>query len=367
MSKIRGVNLGEWLVLEKWMDTSIFDGTDSRDEDNLCRVLSEEEKEIRFKHHRDTFITESDIEYIKNRGLTSIRLPVPHFLFGDDSRFCTPYVKCIDYVDKLFSWAEKYNLSVLIDLHTAPESQNGYDNGGICAVSRWAQKKENIARTLDVLSMIAERYKSKDNFLGVELLNEPASEEVWERNRRVYKPHDIEKSKSSSSVPLSILFDFYQDGYDRLRKIMGEDKYIVFHDGFRLMQVKTFIKESSFRNVILDTHPYLEMEGVSETTSTFNHLHRILCTWQENINECQKYVPLMIGEWSVPHNILPSLSPEQRYESYRLMTSAQLMTFETAFAYYFWSYRVKCYDKLGWDFTECIEREFLPSNLSSRA
>lgn len=367
MSKIRGVNLGEWLVLEKWMDTSIFENTDSRDEDNLCRVLDKDEKERRFKNHRDTFITENDIAYIRNCGLSSIRLPIPHFLFGDNPGFCYPYVKCIDYVDKLFSWAEKYNLSVLLDLHTAPESQNGYDNGGICAVSKWAQKKENIERTIEVLSLLAERYRNRENFLGLEVLNEPASEEVWERNKRFYTPHDREKSLSSSSVPLPTLFDFYQNSYDRLRKIMGDDKYIVFHDGFRLMQVKTFIKEGNFKNVLLDTHPYLEMEGVSETTSTFNHLHRILFEWQNNINECQKYVPMIIGEWSLPHNILPSFTPEERYESYRLMASAQLMTFESAFAYYFWSYKVKCRDKLGWDFRECVERGLLPSDFTSRA
>ena len=365
MSKIRGVNLGEWLVLERWMDQDVFRGTESRDEDNLCRVLSEEEKLKRFKEHRDTFITEEDIVFIKKCGLDSIRLPIPHFLFGDNPHFCYPYVKCIDYVDKLFSWADKYGLTVLLDLHTAPDSQNGYDNGGICTVSTRHQKKENIDRVIEVLSMLAERYKNRDSFLGLELLNEPASEEVWERNKRFYTPHDKERAKGSSAVPLTLLFDFYTNAYDKLRAIMGDDKYIVFHDGFRLMQVKTFIKESNFKNVILDTHPYLDMEGVTETTSTFNHLHKILFEWQNNINECQKYVPVMIGEWSLPHNILPSFTPEERYESYRLIASAELMTFESAFAFYFWSYKVKCYDKLGWDFRSNVERGWLPSSFLS--
>lgn len=362
MSKIRGVNLGEWLVLERWMDTSVFRDTDSRDEDNLCRVLPEEIKQKRFKEHRDTFITEGDFAFIKKSGLDSVRLPVPHFMFGDDYEFCKPYVGCIDYIDKCFDWAEKYGLSVLIDVHTAPDSQNGFDNGGICAVSKWHKKKENIDRSIKVISMLADRYGKRANLLGIEPLNEPASEEIWERNKRFYHAHDKERAKGSSAVPLDILLDFYGRAYDELRRHMGNDKLIVFHDGFRLHQVKTFLKESGFRNVMLDTHPYLEMEGVKDSTSTADHLIHILRDWQKDINECQKVVPVVIGEWSLPHNILPTMTPEQRYQSYRLTSAAQMMTFESAYAYYFWSYRVKCCDKLGWDFVSCIEREWLPSD-----
>lgn len=367
MSRIRGVNLGEWLVLERWMDTSVFRGTDARDEDNLCRQLDDGAKAERFKEHRDGFIVEKDFEFIRRCGLDSVRLPIPHFVFGDDSSYCTPYVGCLEYVDRCFDWAQKYGLSVVLDMHTAPDSQNGYDNGGICAVCKWHQKPQNIARLIDVLAMLADRYGKRENFLGLELLNEPASEEVWQRNKRFYQAHDKERSKGSSTVPVEVLFDFYTRAYEEVRRHMPSDRFVILHDGFRLNLVKTFIRESGFKNVVLDTHPYLDMEGVTETTSTQNHLHRILFDWKNSIDECQKYVPIMIGEWSLPHNILPSLSPEQRYESYRLMSAAQLMTFEAAFAHYFWSYRVECYDKLGWDFRSCVERGWLPSDFRSVA
>ena len=32
MEKIKGVNLGNWLVLEKWMSPALFDGTTAEDE-----------------------------------------------------------------------------------------------------------------------------------------------------------------------------------------------------------------------------------------------------------------------------------------------------------------------------------------------
>ena len=79
MSRIRGVNLGEWLVLERWMDTSVFRGTDARDEDNLCRQLDDGAKAERFKEHRDGFIEEKDFEFIRRCGLEVVLVPWGRF------------------------------------------------------------------------------------------------------------------------------------------------------------------------------------------------------------------------------------------------------------------------------------------------
>ena len=59
MSEIRGVNLGNWLVLEKWMHPDLFRGTTAEDETELCWQLGEE-KYARLKEHRDTYITKED-------------------------------------------------------------------------------------------------------------------------------------------------------------------------------------------------------------------------------------------------------------------------------------------------------------------
>ena len=33
---IKGVNLGNWLVLEKWMSPKLFEGTNAEDETYFC-------------------------------------------------------------------------------------------------------------------------------------------------------------------------------------------------------------------------------------------------------------------------------------------------------------------------------------------
>ena len=78
--KIKGVNLGNWLVLEKWMNPALFEGTDAEDETWLARRLSSEEFAARLKEHRETYITEKDFEKIAGYGLNLVRIPVPYFI-----------------------------------------------------------------------------------------------------------------------------------------------------------------------------------------------------------------------------------------------------------------------------------------------
>ena len=101
---IKGVNLGNWLVLEKWMSPELFDGTTAEDETYLCKQLSEEAKRERLKVHRDSYITGRDFAYLAEKGIDVVRIPIPFFIFGDFE----PYVGCVQYLDKAFDWAEKY-------------------------------------------------------------------------------------------------------------------------------------------------------------------------------------------------------------------------------------------------------------------
>ena len=67
--KIKGVNLGNWLVLEKWMNPALFEGTTAEDEYYLPRQLSPEVYEARIKIHRSEYITERDFVTIKKMSL----------------------------------------------------------------------------------------------------------------------------------------------------------------------------------------------------------------------------------------------------------------------------------------------------------
>ena len=78
--KVKGVNLGNWLVLEKWMNPALFEGTTAEDEYWLPRQLSKEVYEARIKIHRSEYITERDILFLEteSRLLDALRIWTRH-------------------------------------------------------------------------------------------------------------------------------------------------------------------------------------------------------------------------------------------------------------------------------------------------
>jgi glucan 1,3-beta-glucosidase len=42
-----------------------------------------------------------------------------------------------EYLDRAIGWARKYNVKVILDLHGAPGSQNGFDNSGQRGAANW--------------------------------------------------------------------------------------------------------------------------------------------------------------------------------------------------------------------------------------
>lgn len=84
--RINGVNLGGWLVLERWMTPGLFRASGEEDEIWLHRSTDPAELERLLRRHRDTYITEDDFRAISAHGLNLVRIPVPFFIFGDSAR-----------------------------------------------------------------------------------------------------------------------------------------------------------------------------------------------------------------------------------------------------------------------------------------
>lgn len=385
--KIKGVNLGNWLVLEKWMSPSLFDQTTAEDEYWLPRQLSKEVYEARIKVHRSEYITERDFVTIKSWGMTTIRIPVPYFIFGDRE----PFIGCIEELDKAFNWAEKYGLQILIDLHTAPQGQNGFDNGGICGVCKWAQNPEEVEFVLTVLERLANRYGTREGLWGIEVINEPVSDSMWVNMdiQKRYPPVDTEMAKGSKGISLSFLRQFYKDAYDRIRKFMPEDKYVVIHDGFEFKAWKDFMQEDYYKNVVLDTHQYLmmaEMFGCQQTIE--GYLEFVKEHFEKDIEEMQQYFPVICGEWCLFNSLAcgwdtkggqtvlngvegasqESMTKEQKKEIYLAVAKAQLDAWEKGSGYFYWSYKlltdtVNTSGWIGWDSWDlgrCVDFGWFP-------
>lgn len=371
---IKGVNLGNWLVLEKWMSPALFDGTTAEDEYYLPTQLSPEVYEARIKVHRSEYITERDFATIKRIGLNSVRIPVPYFIFGDRP----PFIGCIAELDKAFAWAEKYDISVLIDLHTAPFSQNGFDNGGMSGICCWSQMPEEVDFVLNVLEKLAKRYGDRKGLMGITPINEPITEPFWTQMgvQQRYNPVDKELAAKSAPNTMEFLKDFYKRAYERIRAYVAEDKYVVFHDGFRLKDWKEFFEQGQFKNVVLDTHQYLMMAEMSGCKQTLNgYTEYIQEVYAKDMAEVQEYVNVICGEWCLFNSYAvgvdtkggqtilngmdfsentETMDKETKKHLYEQLANAQLAAWRQGSGYYYWSYKllldtVNEPNWIGWD------------------
>jgi glucan 1,3-beta-glucosidase len=336
-AKLRGVNLGAWLVLEKWMVPDVYRGTNAGDEYNLCLALGDQAKG-RLDHHRETFITAEDFHWIADCGLNAVRLPVGYWALEAPK----PYVESSTFVDFALDQAQKNGLKLLLDLHGAPGSQNGWDHSGRSGPINWPKDPQNILETLRVLETFAQKYGRHPALHGIELLNEP---------------RDV--------VPLEILQRFYQDAYARLRPHLDPRVAIVFHDSFRPLAWKQFMQEPAFSNVILDTHLYQCFDEAARRRTAQEQL-AFAVNRKSALDEMQREeLPTIVGEWSLalPERAMNGLSPLQIASVTRAYAGAQLLNYESTRGWFFWSYKLQRGSE--WNFRHCVERGLLPGNFAA--
>ena len=386
---IKGVNLGNWLVLEKWMSPALFEGTGAQDEYYLPRWLSREVYEARIRIHRSEYITERDFAAIRAMGMEAVRIPVPYFIFGDRE----PFIGCVEELDRAFCWAERYGLKILIDLHTAPEGQNGFDNGGICGVCRWSKNPAEVEFVLGVLERLAKRYGEREGLWGIEVLNEPVTERMWKLMDVPgrYPPAEPSMAEGSGPVSMEFLRGFYLRAYDCLRRYMPEEKYVVIHDGFELKAWKDFMREDRYVNVVLDTHQYLmfaETEGCGQTLP--DYLDYIRGHFAKDIEEMQQYFDVICGEWCLFNSLACGcdtmggrsvlngeegsgqelMDEMEKARIYRALARAQTEAWDKGSGYFYRSYKflTDSVNEAGWvgwdswDFGRCAAFGWFPAD-----
>ena len=360
--KLRGVNLGGWLVLEKWMTPSLFAGLNAEDETAWCVEQGAQAERI-LKQHWYSFIKRDDFAWLAAIGINAVRIPVCHWLFGPDYPYHRsygeiryPYVTGGVFVlDRAFDWAEEFGLHVVLDLHAAPGCQNGFDNGGIKDVCEWQTQEDYIEYALTVLERLAERYHSRPALHGIEVLNEPR----WD-------------------IATEVLTRYTTEGYRRIRKYCrAEDVAVVFHDGFRpYREYPGFLQRPEYDNVVFDIHRYQCFVQEDIDTDIYGHIRKAAIDWKNEADEIIANAGwwTYVGEWSLGLNpkmmdlwaegpfdhVQAQMDAFQQAVAYRGYAAAQLAGFEKYLGWFFWSYKTET--MLHWSFRDCVEQGWLPSN-----
>jgi glucan 1,3-beta-glucosidase len=332
--KWRGVNLGGWLVLEKWITPSVYAGVQAADEYTLCDALGKTKASERLKRHRETWVTAQDFDWLKARGINAVRIPVNYGVAQENP----PFITGMDTLDWAFRTAKKHGIAVLLDLHGVPGSQNGWDHSGREGTLGWHASEAHIDHSLRIIADLASRCKGYDNLIGFELLNEPR----WD-------------------VPLDILKKFYQDAYHRVREhISKEQGAVVIHDAFRPREWANFMGEPAYQNVILDTHPYQCFTDDDRKRDLHGQVEHALVERKKLLDDMQKQLPCLVGEWScaLPPESLGGRTGLALDVAMRAYGDAELINFDATRGWFFWT--LKTEGGGAWSFRDCVLRGWLP-------
>lgn len=129
----------------------------------------------------------------------------------------TPYIPgAWPYLIQALSWAQKHGIRVILDLHGAPGSQNGYDNSGQRTSNpQWENGSDRIQLTLDIIDYVASNLAGAVDV--IELLNEAAG--------------------FRSSAFASAVKGYFSDGYTTVRNSGGSQVKVMIGDAFLGVQV----------------------------------------------------------------------------------------------------------------------------------
>ena len=375
--KLRGVNLGNWLSLEKWMEPELFAGFEGEDELDLFEKLPEQEALARLREHYETYITEADFAFMADAGVNLLRIPIPYYIFGEAGRPAS-----IDCLDRAFDWAEKYGMKILVDLHSVRGGQNGFDNSGACGLCTWHKHPEYVEETLQLLETLARRYAQRKALFGIGPINEPANENIMSLNAFLFGKKYPERVAQSEAVPDSFLEQFYLDVYRRLKPLLPDDAVIVLSDQFDLSHWENFMPRDEYPGVWLDAHKYLTFsegmfaydglpsayayrakdEQIQGGLILENYLRLIRDIFAKDVLRAAQFHPVMVGEWCLVQNmedIKNARDPEQVKALYRQLADAHLEIWEQAEGGAYWSYKVADDLPDAWDFRKCVKNGWL--------
>ena len=179
---LRGVNLGNWLMLEMWMfdngGNPVGEGIEDQCtfEGKLEERFGAEERARLMDVYRDNFITTRDWDIMLEAGFNLIRLPFPYQLIEDANNPMTLRDDAWQYLDQAIAEAKSRNMWVVLDLHGAAGAQ-GWEHHSGCAGKNeyWDgdNAADNQARTAWLWQQIATRYKDEPTVAGYGVLNEP--------------------------------------------------------------------------------------------------------------------------------------------------------------------------------------------------
>jgi aryl-phospho-beta-D-glucosidase BglC (GH1 family) len=169
-------------------------------------------------------------------GANCVRLPF-------NSRLISENRDGISYLKNALSWAHKYNLGVILDLHAAPGAQNcDWHADSEAQKALFWEKKKYRDQAIGIWEIIIEALKDELALVGFDIINEPVL----------------------GDKPIAILTDFYRSAIARIKAI--DKKHRIFLEGDIWAQRIDFLRDLLEENVSVSVHTYQPL------SYTFNYV-----------------------------------------------------------------------------------------------
>ncbi|QIK59288.1 glycoside hydrolase family 5 protein [Dysgonomonas sp. HDW5A] len=171
---IQGTNLGNWLNPEGYMfhfqDVSSYRLINEA----FCELVGPDFTAWFWQEFKKNYITQEDIKYIKQTGMSSLRIPFHYKMFTDEDYMgLTANQNGFEMIDQVVEWCRQENLYVILDMHDAPGGQTG-DNIDDSYGYPWLMESEaSKVQFCEIWKKVAQHYANDTLILGYDLLNEP--------------------------------------------------------------------------------------------------------------------------------------------------------------------------------------------------
>ncbi|KAG5000154.1 hypothetical protein AAZX31_08G136700 [Glycine max] len=280
------------------------------------------------RDHWNTYITEDDFKFMSENGLNAVRIPVGWWTTLDPTP-PKPFVGgSLEVLDNAFTWAEKYGIKVIVDLHAAPGSQNGRPHSASRdGYLEWDDSY--ISDTVAAIDFLAERYANSSGLVAIELMNEP------------------------QGVNLESLKSYYQAGYDAVRKHTSS-AYVIMSNPLDRDSKVLLSFAGAFSGVVIDVHYY---NLFSDRFSNMNVQQNIDFIKKQRVSDLSSLTtsngPLIfVGEWSSDWKVQSASKIDQQK-----FTQVQVDVYSRAkFGWAYWAY--KC-DSNFWSIKWMIENNYI--------
>ncbi|KAF3789174.1 putative glucan 1-3-beta-glucosidase A [Nymphaea thermarum] len=286
------------------------------------------------QEHWNTFIVEDDFDFIAKNGLNSVRIPVGWWTAKDPTP--APFVAgSLDVLDRAFSWAEKYGLKVILDLHAPPYSQNGKDHSGSRdGTIEFGSTQETIDQTVEVIEFFSAKYASSQSLAAVELINEP----------------------SAPDVSLDVITRYYEAGYAAVRR-HSPTAYVIMSKrlGVGAPPAELLTLANGRSRTVIDVHYYSIYSPIFHSMTVQQHINYI---YQDRASQLSKITqdngPLsFVGEWVAEWKVQGATK-----EEYQQFANAQLEVYgKASFGWAYWT--LKAENATHWSLKWMIENGYI--------